>query len=64
MSFSLNNSKSCDYIDSIYHIELEIKNMTNIARHIRTLTCNLEIESKGRLRTKVYDKEMISIFLL
>ena len=48
----------------IYPIELEIKDTTDTARSASYLNLHLEIDSEGRLRTKPYDTEMISIFLL
>jgi hypothetical protein len=48
----------------IYPIELEIKDTTDTARSASYLNLHLEIDSEGRLRTKPYDTEMISIFIL
>jgi hypothetical protein len=52
---SLNNSKFCDFVDRIYLIELEINDTadTDTASY---LDLHLEIDSEGRLRTKLYDK--------
>jgi hypothetical protein len=44
---SLNNSRFCDFVDRIYPNELEIKDTTDL---------HLEIDTEGRLRTKLYDK--------
>jgi hypothetical protein len=49
---SLNNSRFGDFVDRIYHIELEIKETTNTDR----FASYLEIDSEGRLRTKLYNK--------
>ena len=62
---SLNNSMFGDSVDRIYPIELEIKNITYIDRSASYLDIHLEIDSDGRLRTKLYTtKEIISIFPL
>jgi hypothetical protein len=53
---SLNNSRFCDFVDSIYHIELEIKNTTDTDRSASYLDLRLEIDNEGRLRTNLYDK--------
>jgi hypothetical protein len=61
---SLNNSRFGDFVDRIYPIELEIRDTTDTDRSVSYLDLHLEIDSEGRLRTKLYDKEMISIFPL
>ena len=53
---SLNNSRFGDFVDRIYPIELEIKDTTDTDRSASYLDIHLEIDSKGRLRTKFYDK--------
>jgi hypothetical protein len=53
---SLNNSRFGDFVDRIYPIELEIKDTTDTARSASYLDLQLEIESEGRLRTKLFDK--------
>ena len=53
---SLNNSRFGDFVDRIYPIELEIKDTTDIDRSASYLDIHLEIDSEGRLRTKLYDK--------
>jgi hypothetical protein len=53
---SLTNSKFRDYVDSIYHIELEIKDNTYTARSVSYLDLHLEIDSECCLRTTHYDK--------
>ena len=53
---SLNNSRFGDFIDRIYPIELEIKDTTDTDRSASYLDLHLEIDSEGRLRTKLYDK--------
>jgi hypothetical protein len=53
---SLNNSRFGDFVDRIYPIELEIKDTTDTETSASYLNIHLEIESEGRLRTKLYDK--------
>ena len=53
---SLNNSRFGDFVDRIYPIELEIKDTTDTDRSASYLDLHLEIDSEGRLRTKLYDK--------
>ena len=53
---SLNNSRFSDFVDRIYPIELEIKDTTDTDRSASYLDLHLEIDSEGRLRTKLYDK--------
>jgi hypothetical protein len=57
---SINNSRFGDFVDRIYHIELEIKDTTNTDR----FASYLEIDSEGRLRTKLYNKRDVYIFQL
>ena len=61
---SLNNSRFGDFVDRIYPIELEIKDTTDTDRYASYLNLHLEIDSDGRLRTKLYDKRDVSIFPL
>ena len=53
---SLNNSRFGDFVDRIYPIELEIKDTTYTDRSASNLDLHLEIDSEGRLRTKLYEK--------
>jgi hypothetical protein len=53
---SLNNSRFGDFVARIYPIELEIKDTTDTDRSASYLDLHLEIDSNGRLRTKLYDK--------
>ena len=53
---SLNNSRFGDFVDRIYHIELEIKDITDKDRSASYLDIQREIDSEGRLGTKFYDK--------
>ena len=48
---SLNNC-----VDRIYPVEPEIKDTTDTNRSASYLGLHLEIDSEGRLRTKLYDK--------
>ena len=53
---SLNNSKFDDYVERIYHFELEIKDTTDTVKYVSYLDLHLEIDNEGRLKTKLYDK--------
>jgi hypothetical protein len=53
---SLNNSRFCDFVDRINPIELEIKDTTYRDRSPSYLDLHFEIDSEGRLRTKLYEK--------
>ena len=53
---SLNYSRFGDFVDRIYPIELEIKDTTDTDRSASYLDLHLEVDSEGRLRTKLYDK--------
>ena len=53
---SLNNSSFGDFVDSIYPIELEIKDTKDTDRSASYLDLHLDIDSEGRLRTKRCDK--------
>jgi hypothetical protein len=61
---SLNNSRFGDFVDRRYPIELEIKVTTDTDMSASYLDLHLEIDSERRLRTKPYDKALISIFPL
>ena len=45
-----------NYVDRIYPIEPDIKDTTDTDRSASYLDLHLEIDSEGRLRTKLYDK--------
>ena len=62
--FSLNNSRFGDFVDRIYHIELEIKDNTDKDTSASYLDIHLEIDSEGRLRTQPYDKRDDFNFLI
>jgi hypothetical protein len=51
---SLNNSRFGGFVDSIYTIELEIKDTTDTDRSASYLDLHLEIDSEGRLKTMEY----------
>ena len=53
---SLNKSTFGDFVDHIYPIELEIMDITYTDKSALYLDLLLEIDSLGRLRTKLYDK--------
>jgi hypothetical protein len=61
---SLNNSRFGDFLDRIYPIGLETKNTTDTDRTASYLDLHFEIDSEGRFTSKLYDKEIISIFPL
>jgi hypothetical protein len=61
---SLNNSRFGDFVDRIYPFELEIKDTTDTNRPASYLDIHLEIDSEGRLRTKLYDKRDDFNFLI
>ena len=61
---SLNNSRFGDFVDRIYPIELEIKYSTDTDKSASYLDLHFEIESEGRLRTKLYDKRNDFNFLI
>ena len=44
-----------EFVDSIYPIELEIKDTTDTDRSTSYIDLLLDIDSEGRLRTKLYD---------
>jgi hypothetical protein len=60
---SLNNSRFCDFVDRIYHIELKIKDTADTDRSDSYLSLHLEIDSKGDRERNLTTKEIISIFL-
>jgi hypothetical protein len=53
---SLNYSRFGDFVDRSYPIELEIKDTTETYMSASYLDLHLEVDSEGRLRTKLYDK--------
>jgi hypothetical protein len=53
---SLNNFRFGNFVDRIYPIELEKKDTTDTDRSASYLDLHLEIDSEGRIRTKLYDK--------
>jgi hypothetical protein len=61
---SLNNSRFDDFVHRIYPIYLETKDITDTHRSVSFLDLHLEIDSDGRLRTKLSTKEIISILPL
>jgi hypothetical protein len=44
----LNNSRFCDFVDRIYHIELKIKDTADTDRSASFIDLHLEIDSEGR----------------
>ena len=59
---SLNNSRFGHFVGRIYPIELGIKDTTDTDRSASYLDLHLEIDSEGRLRTKLYDKRDVFNF--
>ena len=53
---SLNNSRFGDFVDSIYPIELQIKDTKDTDMSALCFDLHLEIDIAGRLRTKFYNK--------
>ena len=53
---SLNNSKFSDYLHVIYPDELQIKDTTDSSKSAAYLDLYLEIDHKGTLCTRLYDK--------
>jgi hypothetical protein len=51
---SQSNSTLGDFVDCIYHNELEVMD-TTLYRSASYLDLHLEIDSEGQLRTKLYD---------
>jgi hypothetical protein len=54
--FSPNNSRFGDFVDRIYPIELEIKDITYTDRSTLYLDIYIEVDSEGRLLAKPYNK--------
>ena len=50
---SRNNSRFGDFVDRIYPIELKIKDTTATYKSASNIDLHLEIDSEGRLRTKL-----------
>ena len=53
---SLNNSKFGNYVKRISPIELVIQDTTETDKSASYFDLNLEIDTEGRLKTKLYDK--------
>jgi hypothetical protein len=54
--FSLSNSRFGDFVD-IYPIEFEIKDTAYTDRYASYIDLHIEIDSDGRLRTKLYQQK-------
>jgi hypothetical protein len=54
--FSRNISKFSGFVDRIYPIELEVKDITDTDRSASYLDLQLEIDSEGWLRMNIFDK--------
>ena len=59
---SLSNSRFGDFVDRIYPIELQIKDITDTDRPASYLDLHIEIDSEGWLRTKLYVKRDVFNF--
>jgi hypothetical protein len=57
-----NNSRFGDFVDRIYPIELEIKDITYTDRSTSYLDIHIEVDSEGRLLAKPYNKRDDFIF--
>jgi hypothetical protein len=55
-ALSLNNTRFGDYLHRIYPNELEVKDTIDTQKSASYLDLYLEINSGGRLKTKLYDK--------
>jgi len=62
--FSLNNSRFGDFVDRIYPIGFETKDITDTDRSVSYIDIHLEIDGDGRLRRKLYDKRDDFNFLI
>ncbi|KAK3108652.1 hypothetical protein FSP39_012601 [Pinctada imbricata] len=54
--FSINNTKFADYLSSIYHSELEVKETTETNNLASYLDIMLSYDTDGHMNTSVYDK--------
>jgi hypothetical protein len=52
------------YADCHYPIEFEIQDTTDTDRSALYFDMHLEIDSEGRVRTKLYDKRELSMYML
>ena len=52
----INNPKFGDYIDYIYHVELEIKDTTDVIHQASCLDLDLSYNRDKHLQVKLYDK--------
>jgi hypothetical protein len=53
---SINNSRFAEFLQLIYHPELEVKETTDTASSAPFLNIYLEFDDSGQLSTKIYDK--------
>jgi hypothetical protein len=61
---SLNNSRFGNFVNRIYLIEIEIKDTIDTDRSASYLDLHFEIDSEGRLPTRLYHKRDDFIFLI
>ena len=52
----IDKSRFGDFVNRIYHIEVGIKDTTDTDRSASYLDLHFEIDSEGRLRTKLHDE--------
>jgi hypothetical protein len=60
MFFSLNNCKFHYFVDHSYPTEFEIKDTTYTDRSVAYLDIHLDIDSEGRKRTNLHDKDHLN----
>ena len=53
---SLKNYMFCNFVDTIYTTDIEIKDTTDTARSTSYVYLIIDIDSEGPLRAKLYDK--------
>ena len=61
---SQNNSRFGRFVDRIYPIELEIKDTTYTDTSASYLDIHFEIDSDGRIRTKLFDKDVFNFHIV
>ena len=53
-----------DFVDGIYSVELELKDTLDTVRYAEDIDIHFEVDSEGRLSTKLYDKRDDVNFLI
>lgn len=54
---SLNNLNVSDYVERIYSVALQIKDITDTSKYATYINWYLEMYNDGRLRPTIYDKK-------